>query len=211
MNPFERLRFNPTSQSLGGYFLAQLAVGVLGVLVMSSEYSTGLIRATFGAVPQRRVVLGAKAAVFALVTAGVGIVASFAAFFVGQAILSGKGIEAHLGDPGTVRSIVGAGLYLAVIGLLGLGLGTLIRRTAGGIAALVGLVLILPGVVAALPSAWSNAINPYLPSYAGEAVMGASRMTPDNLLGPWTGFALFCGYTALVGLVAAVILRRRDA
>ena len=211
MSPIERLRFNPTSQSLGGFFLAQLAFGVLGVLVMSSEYSTGLIRATFGAVPQRRLVLAAKGAVFTSVTAVVGIAASFAAFFVGQAILSSKGIEAHLGDPGVLRSVIGAGLYLAVIGLLGLGLGALIRRTAGGIAALVGVVLILPGIVTALPSSWQSSIDPYLPSYAGQAIMGASRMAPDNLLGPWAGFALFCGYAAAVGLVAAAVLRRRDA
>lgn len=211
MNPIERLRFNPTSQSLGGFFLAQLAVGVLGVLVMSSEYTTGLIRATFGAVPQRRLVLAAKGAVFAAVTAAVGIAASFAAFFVGQAILSGKGLEAHLGDPGVIRSVIGAGLYLAVVGLLGLALGALVRRTAGGIAALVGVVLILPGIVTALPSSWQNTIDPYLPSYAGEAIMGASRMAPDNLLAPWTGLGLFCGYVAALGLVAAVALRRRDA
>lgn len=211
MNPIERLRFNPTSQSLGGFFLAQLAIGVLGVLVMSSEYTTGLIRATFGAVPQRRLVLAAKAAVFAAATAAVGIAASFAAFFAGQAILSSKGLEAHIGDPGVIRSVIGAGLYLAVVGLLGLGLGALIRRTAGGIAALVGMVLIVPGIVTALPSSWQSTIDPYLPSYAGEAIMGPSRMAPDNLLAPWTGFALFCGYAAALGLVAATALRRRDA
>ena len=211
INPLERLRFNPTSQSLGGFFLAQLAVGVLGVLVMSSEYTTGLVRATFGAVPQRHLVLAAKAAVFSAVTAAVGIAASFAAFFVGQAILSSKGLDAHLGQPGVLRSVIGAGLYLAVIGLLGLGLGALVRRTAGGIAAFVAVVLILPGIVTALPSSWQNTIDPYLPSYAGEAIMGASRMAPDNLLGPWAGFALFCGYAAALGLVAAAVLRRRDA
>jgi ABC-2 type transport system permease protein len=211
LNPIERLNLNPAAQSLGGVFLAQLAVGVLGVLVMSSEYATGAIRATFAAVPRRRLVLAAKGAVFTAVTAAVGIVASFGAFFAGQAILSGKGLEAHLGDPGVVRSIIGAGLYLAVVGLLGLGLGTLLRRTAGAIAALVGLLLILPGIVAALPSSWQVSIDPYLPSYAGEAIMGRSRMAPDNLLAPWSGFGLLTAYVAATLVLAAVALRRRDA
>jgi ABC-type transport system involved in multi-copper enzyme maturation permease subunit len=206
----DKAAFNPTAWSLSGFFLAQLAVGVLGVLVMTSEYSTGSIRATFAATPQRRLVLATKALVFALVVAVVGIVASFGAFFVGQSILASKSIEAHIGDPGAVRSVVGAGLYLTVLGLLALGLGTLIRRTAGAIAAVVGLILILPGLVNALPSSWQDAISKYLPSLAGQAVIGSTRFAPAHQLSPWAGFGVFCAYAAAALVAAAVVLVRRD-
>ena len=208
---FDLIGFNATAQSLGGFFLAQLAVGVLGVLVMSSEYSTGSIRSTLTSVPQRHLVLAAKAVVFFSVTAAVAIPTAFISWFAGQAILSGKGFEAHLGDPGVIRSIVGIALYLAVLGLLALGLGTMLRRTAGAIAAVVFLVLLLPGIVAALPQSWQTSIDPYLPSYAGAAIMGPSRLGPSNVLGPWAGFALFCGYALVSLLGAAYVLHRRDA
>ena len=142
--PAARAAFDPAAYSLSGFFLAQLAVGVLGVVVMTSEYQTGSIRATFAAAPQRPMVLAAKAAVFGAVAAVTGIISSAAAFFTGQAILSAKGIQAHIGDPGALRSVIGAGLYLAVLGLVALGLATLIRRSAGAIAAVVGLVLVCP-------------------------------------------------------------------
>jgi ABC-type transport system involved in multi-copper enzyme maturation permease subunit len=206
----DKASFNPTAWSLSGFFLAQLAVAVLGVLVMTSEYSTGSIRATFAATPQRRAVLAAKAIVFGVVTAGVGIVASFGAFFVGQAVLASKGIEAHIGDPGVVRSVIGAGLYLTVLGLLALGLGALIRRTAGAIALVVGLVLVLPGLVNALPSSWQDAISKYLPSLAGQALIGGTRFAPAHQLSPWSGFGVFCAYAAAALLAAALMLTRRD-
>src|SRR6266540_3986646 len=107
----------------------------------------------------------------------VGTVSSAAAFFVGQAVLANRGLQAHLGDPGVARSVLGAGLYLAMLGLLALGIGTLIRSTVGATAVVVGLVFILPGIVGALPSSWEHAVTPYLPSDAGQALMG-SRL-PD--------------------------------
>jgi ABC-type transport system involved in multi-copper enzyme maturation permease subunit len=207
----DKATFNPTAWSLSGFFLAQLAVAVLGVLVMTSEYSTGSIRSTFAAAPQRRAVLAAKALVFGTVIGAVGIAASFGAFFVGQSILASKGIEAHVGDPGVVRSIVGAGLYLTVLGLFALGLGTLIRRTAGAIAAVIGLVLILPGLVNALPSSWQDAISKYLPSLAGQALIGSTRFAPAHQLSPWAGFGVFCAYAAAALVAAAVVLARRDS
>ena len=202
----------PAAYSLSGFFLAQLAIAVLGVVVMTSEYATGSIRSTLAAAPQRGIVLAAKAVVFAAVAAAMGIVSSFAAFFIGQAILSRKGIEAHLGDPGAFRSVIGAGLYLAVIGLLALGLGTLIRRTAGAIAAVVGLVLVVPILVQGLPAAWQNAITKYLPSVAGQAIIGRTKFAPHGqLLTPWAGFALFCAYAAAALIAAVIMLNRRDA
>jgi ABC-2 type transport system permease protein len=206
-----RRAFDPAAYSLSGFFLAQLAIGVLGVVVMTSEYATGSIRSTFTAAPQRVFVLAAKAAVFGAVAAATGIASSFAAFFTGQALLGGKAIGTHIGGPGALRSVIGAGLYLAILGLLALGLGTLIRRTAGAIAAVIGLVIILPVVVQGLPSSWQAAITKYLPSVAGQAIIGPTKFAPPGqLLPPWTGFALFCTYTAAVLVAAAITLNCRD-
>jgi ABC-2 type transport system permease protein len=186
---------------------------VLGVLAITSECATGSIRATFAATPQRRAVLAAKALVVGTVTALVGTASSFAAFFVGQAILAHKGLQAHLGDPGVVRSVVGVGLYLAVLGLLALGLGTLIRSTAGAVAVVAGLVFVLPGIVGALPSSWEHAVTPYLPSDAGQALIGRTKFAPQglHLLSSWAGFAVVCAYAAAALIAAAVRLSRRDA
>jgi ABC-2 type transport system permease protein len=205
----DKATFNPTSFSLSGLFLAQLAIAVLGVLIITGEFSTGMIRSTFAAVPQRRTVLAAKALVFTAVALIVGIVSCFAAFYVGQAILSGKHISAHLGDPGVLRSVVGAGAYLGVLGLLALGIGTLIRHSAGAIAAVFGVIFVLPGIVGALPSSWNNTISPYLPSVAGQAIFRAARDT--KALSPWTGFGVFCLYALVVMGLAAFSLSRRDA
>lgn len=210
LDPRELRNFDPTGFSLNGIFLAQLAVGVLGVMVMSSEYATGQIRATFGATPQRRLVLAAKVAVFMVVVFGVSLVACFTAFLVGQSILSAKFHQASLGDPSVLRAVVGGAIYLAVLGALGIGLGTILRRTAGAIAALVGLLLILPILVNFLPSPWSTDILKYLPLQAGNALFHtAARASTDLSL--WVGFAVFCAYAVASLAVGAALLSHRDA
>jgi ABC-2 type transport system permease protein len=208
-SPFHRTVFNPLSYSLSGVMLAQLAIAVLGVLVITNEYSSGMIRTTLTAVPQRRTILAAKALVFTASTLVVGVVSCFAAFFLGQTILSRHDLETTIGSPGVLRAVVGAGLYLAVLGLLSLGLGTLLRSTAGAIAAVVGLVLVLPGLAAALPTSWANAVDKYLPSYAGGAIFHVN--TQAHMLSPWLGFAVFCGYAAAALIAAGYLLHRRDA
>lgn len=209
--PGARTAFDPASYSLSGFFFAQLAVGVLGVLVMTGEYATGSIRSTVAAAPQRLAVLAAKGGVFTAVGFAAALASSFAAFYLGQAIFTGKGIQAHLGEPGALRSVLGAALYLAVTGLLGLGLGALIRRTAGAIAALTVLVIFLPIAVGALPASWQDNVSPYLPSVAGQVIIGRTKFTPaGHLLPPWTGFAVFCGYTLAVLTAAAIALHHRD-
>jgi ABC-type transport system involved in multi-copper enzyme maturation permease subunit len=208
-SPFERLRFDPTKVSLSGVFLAQLAIGVLGVLTFSGEYGTGMIRATITAVPHRLPVLWAKAVVFAVVTFVLMTVSSFAAFLLGQAMLSSRHIETTLGHSGVLTAVLGGGLYLTVVGLLGVALGALLRSTAGGIATLFGVLLVLPLIVHFLPSTWSDNIDPYLPSSAGQAILSVVR-DPASMA-PWNGFALFCGYAAVLLAGAAVVLRRRDA
>ena len=208
-DPREALGFDPTTRTLSGIFLAQLAIGVLGVLLITGEYATGMIRATFAAVPARLPVLWAKAAVFAAVTLVLMVPTVLGAFLVGQSILTSKHLQTNLSNPGVLRAVIGAALFLTVVGLLGIGLGALLRNTAGGISTLFGLLFVLPIIVRFLPSSWSDPINKYLPSNAGEAI---THVHPDpTLLAPWTGFGLFCGYAAVVLIAAAISLRRRDA
>lgn len=209
LNPQERLDFNPTTFSLSGLFLAQMAIAVLGVLVITSEFSTGMIRSTFAAVPQRGSVLAAKATVFAAVTLVIGWVSCFAAFFVGQSILSSQHIQARIGDPGVLRSVLGAGMYLAVLGLLALGIGALLRHSAGAIASLFGLIFVLPGLMGALPASWDRTISPYLPSNAGQAIFRTIR-GGGHTLSPWVGFGVFCLYAAAALGAAALTISRRD-
>ena len=209
MHAATKLHFDPTGTSLRGFNLAQLVLGVLGVLVVTGEYSTGMIKATMSAAPTRLPVIWAKAAVFAVEAYVVGTLTAFVSFFVGQALLSSQHIQTTLAAPGVLRAVLGTGLYLTVVGLLGVALGWIIRSTAGGIATLFGLLLVLPALGEALPDSWAQHVNPYLPSNAGQSV---TAVQPDpGMLAPWNGFLVFCLY-AVVGFVAAVVLvRRRDA
>ena len=213
VNAVDRATFDPASFSLTGSFLAQLAIGVLGVLVITNEYGSGMIRATLAAVPQRLSVLTSKAAVFAGVTLVVSTASSFVSFVVGQSILSSKGVGTSLGADNALRTVVGTGLYLAVLGLLALGIGAMIRKTAGAIAAVFGLILVVPVVASLLPSSM-NAFHKFLPSNAGQALInGGNRhgSTTTPQLAPWAGFGVFCLWAAASLVIAGVLLVRRDA
>lgn len=205
----DRLTFDPTNVSLSGLFLAQLAIGVLGVLMFSGEYGTGMIRATLSAVPRRLPVLWAKVLVFGAVTFVLMTISSFVAFLAGQEVLSSQHIQTSLSQPGVLRAVIGGGLYLLIVALLGIALGALLRSTAGGIATLFGLLLVVPLIVHFLPESWSNAISPYLPSSAGQSILAVVH--DPTLLSPWPGFLLFCGYAAAALAGATVVLLRRDA
>jgi ABC-type transport system involved in multi-copper enzyme maturation permease subunit len=208
-DPAEIAGFDPTTRSLAGIFLAQLAIGVLGVLLMSGEYATGMIRATFAAVPARLPVLWAKTAVFAVVTLVLTIPAVLVAFLIGQSIFSSKSLQTDLGQPGVARAVIGAALYLTLIGVLGIGLGALLRNTAAAISSLFGLLFVLPIIMNFLPSSFSSAVDKYLPGSAGQAI---THVRPDpTSLSPWTGFGVFCLYAVASLAAAAVVLRRRDA
>jgi ABC-type transport system involved in multi-copper enzyme maturation permease subunit len=208
-NPAALAAFDPAAVSLTGVQLAQLAVGVLGVLVFAGEYASGTIRVSLAAVPRRLPVLWGKAIVFALTTLGLCVPATVAAFLVGQSILAAERLDVSLGDPGMARAVLGSALYLAAVGLLGLGLGALLRSTAGAVAVLFGLLFGPQLLAGLLPAAWSDRVYPYLPVPAGVAV---TSVRPDPAsLAPWTGFGLFCLYVAVVLALAAWQLRRRDA
>jgi ABC-2 type transport system permease protein len=209
----DKLTFKPLETSLIGVNLAQLAIGVLGVLVISGEYSTGMIRSTFAAVPKRLPVLWAKAGVFGAVTLILAIPAMLIAFFSAQAILTGhslfgQDIALSISDPGVARAVVGGALYLTLAGLFGLSLGAILRNTAAGISAFAAILFVIPPLLNVLPTSWNNAISPYLPSNAGQAIMQIGN--PAHTLGPWTGLALFAAYTAATIAAAAFFLKRRD-
>jgi ABC-2 type transport system permease protein len=207
MSADARADIDPVNQSLIGVKLAELTVGVLGVLVASGEYATGMIRATFAAVPRRLPVLVAKVGVLAAVTFTVCLVAVLVAFVGGQAMFGSYGFA--VGAAEAVRVVLGASLYLTVVAVMGLGLGFLIRSTAGGIATLLAVLLVLPVTLAALPGGFSLTLGHYLPSTAGRALF--TNYGSDAVFAPWAGFGIFVLYAVVVMAAAAVVLRRRDA
>jgi len=208
MSLHDRQDFHPLEVNLAGVQIAQLAIGVLGVLVITGEYSTGMIRATMTAVPKRLPVLWAKAIVYGLVVLALATPATLIAFAVGQSILARQHIDVAFTHPGVARAVFGAALYLTTIGLFGLGIGAIVRNTAGGIAAFAGILFVLPPLMNVLPTSWNNAASPYLPLIAGQAVMAVTRGA--HQLGPWTGLGLLCAYAAAALAVASILLVRRD-
>jgi ABC-type transport system involved in multi-copper enzyme maturation permease subunit len=209
-DPQDALTFDPVGVSLVGGFFAQLAIGVLGVLIMTGEYATGMIRATLAAVPTRLPVLWAKALVYGITSLVLSTIAAIIAFFIGQAILSSKHIETTWGSPHVARAVFGSALYLAGVGLLGLGLGALLRNTAGAISTLFALLFVVPVVVHFLPSSWSDAISKYLPSNAGQVITNSRSLDPHSL-GAWTGLGVFFLYALVALVLASIALLRRDA
>jgi ABC-2 type transport system permease protein len=195
--------------SLRGTDFAQLALGVLGVLVTAGEYTTGSIRSTLAAVPRRLPVLWSKAGAYGLVALVVSIVGVFITFPIASAIVSGTPAALSLSDPGVLRSLLGAGLYLGVIGVIGAALGALLRSVAGGIAVFVGVLMLVPGLLSLLPASWQDDISPYLPSNAGQSMFALTH--DSTTLSPGAGLAVFAGWTVLALGGAAYRLMRSDA
>lgn len=211
LTPQERAghRHDPLEVALAGVNISQLAIAVLGVLVISGEYSTGMIRASFTAVPRRLPVLAGKTAVFAATVFALMLPSVVAAFFASQSVLARHHIlQISFSQAGVARAVFGGALYLVVVGAFALGLGAIVRNTAGGIATFVGVMFVLPPLMNVLPQSWSDAITPYLPDSAGRAVFS---LTPGpHSLAPWTGLGLFCAYAAAALVAAGVLLVRRD-
>lgn len=200
---------DPTSLTLTGASLAQIILGILGVLLVSGEYSSGMIRASLAAVPRRLPVLWGKAIVIGGVSLVAAIPASFAAFGLGQRIL-GDGASVSLADPGVLRAVVGTGIYLAAIAVLGVAIGALLRHAAGSIGVMFVLLLVAPGLLGlVLPDSWATAIVPYLPSNAGASF--TSVVPAAGLLSEGAGAAVLAAWIVVLLGVAAVLLRRRDA
>jgi len=210
MSAADRASFDPTNDSYAGLAIGQLAIGVLGVLAVSSEFSSGMIRATFAAVPRRPLVPAAKAAVVAAVTLVAGEILAFAAFAIGQVVLKSPAPHAALGQPGVLRAVLMAGAYPALIGLVGLGLGALIRHTAGAISAVVGVLFVLPLILVPLGTSVQNAAGQFMPMLIAENSLTAVKPVPHSL-SPGLGFALLCLYAVAALAAGGRALARRDA
>lgn len=201
---------DPVSTILGsGLEFGQLTICVLGVLVITSEYSTGVIRASLLAVPRRIPMLAAKALVFAVLVLIVGWVVTFPSFFLGAAILHSHA-PVSLSDPGVARAVFGAGLYLAVLGLFAMGIGGIIRHTAGAITGVIAFVLVLAPLTQLIPGKIGKYVHAYLPTEAGQLI-GQAHQQASQVLSPWEGFGVFCLWTAVLLVIAGYLLKTRDA
>jgi ABC-type transport system involved in multi-copper enzyme maturation permease subunit len=205
--------FDPSRQSLAGLYIGQLIIGVLGVLVISSEYSTGMIRTTLTTNPHRGVMIAAKGIVFTVVALVTSLVTAFAAFFLGQALMSSDHISTTIGSPNVLRAVIGGALFLTACGVLAFGLGLLIRHSAGGIGAVVGLLFVVTILVNFLPQSWQNHVDKWIPALAGGQLWMTTPNPPGNtpMYGPWPSFAILCGYAAIAVAAAVILFRRRDA
>jgi ABC-2 type transport system permease protein len=209
MSAADRAGFDPIGRTLIGVYFGQFTIGVLGVLAMSAEYSTGTIRATFCAAPRRTSILAAKALVFGAVALVVSEIVAFASFFLGQAFLTAPAAHATIGSPGALRAVAGSGLFLCVMGLFALGLATIIRHTAGAISALVALLLVLPLIIQALPTSLNNDLSRYTPLRIGAVMVSGPPLS--HTFSPWTGLAVLLIYAAVLLAAGAVLLVKRDA
>lgn len=210
MSAHDRADRHPLDIALAGVNLSQLAIGVLGILVITGEYSTGMIRASLTAVPKRLPVLWAKLGVFAVVSFALALPSVLIAFFASQAILARHHIlQISFSDPGVARAVVGGAVYLMLLGIFALAIGAILRNTAGGIATFVAIFFVIPPILDVLPTSWNNAVAPYLPDAAGRSIFSLTHGA--HSLAPGPGLGLFAGYCVIVIAIAAVQLVRRDA
>lgn len=212
--PQDRAGFDPTQSSVVGLALiGQLIIVVLGTIVITSEYSTGMMHTSLAVMPRRGVLYGAKAAVLTAVTLVIALVSSFASFFIGQSLLHSTHTTATLSQPGVLRAVLASGIYVAVSGLFAYGLGAIIRSTAGAITAAFGLLFLLPQLAKALPNSWYADMVRWLPG--GDvvtAITGTRGINVDqHLFSAWGEFAVFGSYTVILLIVGALLFSRRDA
>ncbi|WP_153392674.1 ABC transporter permease [Ornithinicoccus halotolerans] len=199
--------YDPLGGTLGGISSAAVVVGTLGGLFVTGEYINRMVRTTFSAVPRRWEVVLAKAVAVAAATFLV-VLASLALTLGAAALILGnRGMSLALGAPGAARALVGSALFLALVGVIGVALGWLLRSTAGVLTAIVGLLYVLPIISILLPRSVGEHVIPYLPNNAGVAVM---QLESSGLLTPWTGFGLFAAYALLALALAAAVIEMRD-
>jgi ABC-2 type transport system permease protein len=201
--------FDPTSMSLIGLFFGQLSIGVLAVMSITSEYSTGMIRTSLWAVPRRRLLLLCKIIVIALVAFVTGIATSFLSFFAAYPIYSSKHVNATLGDPHVLRALIGGGLFIALIAVLAFGIGALLRNTPAAISTLVGLMFVLPIITAFFPQSWRDHIVRYEPDEAASQIVVVNHASND--LTAWHGYGVGLIYVVIVLIAVFALINRRDA
>jgi ABC-type transport system involved in multi-copper enzyme maturation permease subunit len=204
-----RASFDPVHDSFISLVLVQLLTGILGVLAITAEFSSGMIRATFAAVPRRPLVLAAKAAVLGAVTLATGEISAFAGYAAGQAVLTAPAPHATLGQPGVLRAVLMAGAYPALSALIALGIGAFIRHTAGAICAVVGVLFVLPLLAAPLGPSILNTVQNFLPHVMANSMTAARPVA--HMWPPWLSFALLCGYAVAALAAGSWALASRDA
>jgi ABC-2 type transport system permease protein len=212
MAPSDQATFDPTQTSLAGlFYLGQLVIVVLGALALTSEYSTGMIRTSLVAMPRRPVVYAAKALVLGVVALAVTLVASFIAFFLGQALLASTHHNASLSGAGVPRAVVGGALYVTLCGLSAFAVGAILRHTAGAITTVIGVLFVLPILVHVLPHQWYLDVNKWLPSSAGTAISTTVGSPGGGLFSGWGEIIVFAVYVAVLLIVGGTLFRTRDA
>jgi ABC-type transport system involved in multi-copper enzyme maturation permease subunit len=207
----DRATFDATQVSIAGlFYLGQLVIVVLGALVLTAEYSTGMIRTSLTAMPRRITVYAAKAVVFAIVALIVTLISAFIAFFLGQALLASTHENATLSGHDVLRAVIGSALYVTLVGLFAFAAGAIFRHTAATITSVIGLLFVIPILVQLLPHSWRDDIVRWLPDSAGGAI-STTVGTQDHLFSPWGQFTVFAVYTAILLIVGGILFRRRDA
>jgi ABC-2 type transport system permease protein len=193
-----------------GMMFAQITAIVLGTLTVTSEYGTGMIRATLAATPRRGAVLAAKALVLTGTLFVAGTLTATAGYLGGNAFLSAAGVGVDLGDDGVVRALLGSGLYMAGLGLFAAAVGLLVRHTAAALSLVLALVFVVGNMAFLLPGSWGDWTAKLMPGNAGSGIAAPVSFNPQ-LLDPWTGFAVFSAEVAAVLLVGWLVFSRRDA
>ncbi|WP_372515900.1 ABC transporter permease [Streptantibioticus silvisoli] len=207
MSPGDQVTFDPTYVSFAGMGLGQLLMIVFGVLVVSNEYSTGMIRTSLAAVPQRGMFLFAKIAVATALVFVVGMVTSFVTFFVGQAALGDHG--ADLGDPGVLRAVFGGALYLTLIAMFAMGCAAMLRGPLLSLAILMPFFFLISNILNNVSA--TQKVARYLPDQAGQRIMMVIGDGGGRPYGPWTGLAIMAAWVAAALLGGYVMVKRRDA
>ncbi|GGW19024.1 ABC transporter [Streptomyces capoamus] len=204
----ERLSFDPTMVSFAGMTLGQLAMIVFGVLVVSNEYSTGMIRVSLAAVPRRGTFLSCKVAVAAALALAVGMVTSFAAFFLGQAMLGPH--RAAIGDPGVLRAVFGGGLYMTLIAMFSMGVAAMLRSPMLSLGILMPFFFLISNILGNVDA--TKKVGRFLPDQAGSRILRVvPRMGDDTPYGPWAGLGIMALWVLAALAGGYVLLRRRDA
>jgi ABC-2 type transport system permease protein len=203
-----RATFDPTAVSLSGFFLGQLIIAVLGALTVTSEFSSGMIRTTLSTQPHRVPAYLAKVIVLTVVAFVAGLISSCVAFLCGQAVLVGTHHSVSISGPNELRAVIGGGLFLAVCALFAFGIGALLRQTAGAIAVSIGVLFVPPILLQFVSTSWQNDVSKYLPSEAGSRILTTTNL--QYQFSAWTGFGVFCGYTAVLVIAGLILFNRRD-
>jgi ABC-2 type transport system permease protein len=200
---------SPTSFVTWGMMIAQVTAVVLGVLVVSNEYATGMIRTTVAATPRRTNVLLAKGLVLTGTLFVAGVLTAVGGYFAGNAFLEAEGVGVPLDQDGVVRALVGNGLYLAVLGLFSVALALLLRHTAAAISIGLALIFVVGNLVGLVPGATGDWLQKLMPGNAGSVIATVTPFNPD-LLGAWAGFGVFALETLVLLGIAGAAFTRRD-